>query len=1234
MLLPIDTAPPLLEGLTPSDGFGAVSITGNFVFGFSEAIQRGTGSITIRESSGPIFALIPVSSTSLVTLSGKTVTISLGAPLAYATSYFVDIPAGAFTDLSGNPFAGLSTYDFTTAPPPDTTAPTIALQSSKSVLKAGDAALITFTLNEPSANFIEQDVTVSGGTLSNFSGSGVTYTATFTAAASGATAGGISVANGKFSDAAGNVNVDGADADNAVSIAIDTTLPTIALSSNKAALKAGELATITFTLSEPSTNFTGSDVSVTGGTLTDFSGSGNAYTATLSLTTIGMVAGVVKVPNGVFTDIAGNANADGADDNNTLTITAANSAPTGALTVSGTAEQGQTLTVSHTLIDADGLGSLAYQWTAEGQPIAGATGPSLVLAQAQVGKVISVRASYTDQRGNAEQVVSTATGAVLNVNDVPVANAQSLSINEDTSLAGTLTATDIDSSQLTYAKASDPTNGTVTVNPNGTFTYAPTLNFHGTDSFTFTARDGLLDSAAATVTVNVIPVNDSPSGASKTVTTSEDIPRSFSAADFGFADPDAGDAFGAVRLDTLPAPTAGLLKLGDLAVTAGQVVPASELTQLRFVPAANVNGAIAAATAFDIGFERKSPTTGTLKISLASGQAVDISLQAYLTFTGASPVGVGRDADSNDGWMIDLRSTNQVAGGYRLAAFSLDISPKPLVGVALLDISFPAEARSITVSAFEIYAPLPLDEQHMLPSSQNSISLDGTTVAGHTASFTFSVRDAELFANQPSRLSIDVLAVNDAPVANAFSLSTNEDTLQTGTLTASDIDSTQLTYAKASDPTSGAVTVNPDGTFTYTPALDFNGTDTFTFKANDGSLDSAAATVTIKVSAINDAPVANALSLSTNEDTAHTGTLTASDIDSPQLTYTKASNPTNGTVTVNPNGTFTYTPALNFHGTDSFTFKANDGSLDSAVATVTITVNAVNDAAIGSLLITGTPGQGLTLQASLASFSDPDSPPPPNQSIRYEWRADNTVIANVTGPDLFLTSAITGKSITVRAHFKDGLGTDESITSSPTGPVIPASIAGEVRYWHDSKPVAAAEIRVVQLNSNDILGATIAQANANAEGRWSIPQLDFNTYALKASRTHATTDHSSVTAADVLSALKLSAGRNPNADPDGPGNLIAPAISPYQVLASEVTGDGVVRSDDALRIMRAALKPEASAISHWAFIAEGQNLSGVSRHAASVDPAPTVSVVNSTTSNWIGILLGDVDGSWNPGGAA
>jgi len=200
--------------------------------------------------------------------------------------------------------------------------------------------------------------------------------------------------------------------------------------------------------------------------------------------------------------------------------------------------------------------------------------------------------------------------------------------------------------------------------------------------------------------------------------------------------------------------------------------------------------------------------------------------------------------------------------------------------------------------------------------------------------------------------------------------------------------------------------------------------------------------------------------------------------------------------------------------------------------------------------------------------------------------------------------------------------------------VLPGSIAGEVRYWHGNEPVAATQIRVVDPDSVAASTAPIAQASSSADGRWVAPQLDFDTFALKASRVASAADLSSVSAADVLAALKLSVGRTPNADPDGPGNLLAPAISPYQVLASEVTGDGVVRSDDAMLIMRAALKPGASPISHWSFIAEGQNLSGVSRHAASVDSALTISVVNSTTSNWIGILLGDVDGSWNPWTAA
>lgn len=102
----------------------------------------------------------------------------------------------------------------------DTTPPTIAVSSNKTSLSAGEVATLTFTLSETSTNFIAADVTVSGGTLSNFAGSGTSYTATFTPAANSTASGLISVASGVFTDAAGNANADGADANNIVTIAV------------------------------------------------------------------------------------------------------------------------------------------------------------------------------------------------------------------------------------------------------------------------------------------------------------------------------------------------------------------------------------------------------------------------------------------------------------------------------------------------------------------------------------------------------------------------------------------------------------------------------------------------------------------------------------------------------------------------------------------------------------------------------------------------------------------------------------------------------------------------------------------------------------------------------------------------------------------------------------------------------------------------------------------------------
>src|SRR5439155_628171 len=123
------------------------------------------------------------------------------------------------------------------------------------------------------------------------------------------------------------------------------------------------------------------------------------------------------------------------------------------------------------------------------------------------------------------------------------------------------------------------------------------------------------------------------------------------------------------------------------------------------------------------------------------------------------------------------------------------------------------------------------------------------------------------------------------------------------------------------------------------------------YKANDGQADSAIATVNISIGGTNDAPVAVNDSYTTAEDTTLTvaapGVLANdTDVDGDTLSAVLVSQPTHGSLTLNANGSFTYTPMANYNGTHFLTYKANDGQTDSGIATVTITIAAVNDAPV------------------------------------------------------------------------------------------------------------------------------------------------------------------------------------------------------------------------------------------------------------------------------------------------
>ena len=194
--------------------------------------------------------------------------------------------------------------------------------------------------------------------------------------------------------------------------------------------------------------------------------------------------------------------------------------------------------------------------------------------------------------------------------------------------------------------------------------------------------------------------------------------------------------------------------------------------------------------------------------------------------------------------------------------------------------------------------------------------------------------------------------MNDAPAALPESYTTAEDTpFSSGApgvlANDTDPDGDSLSAVPVAGPSHGTVQLNPDGSFTYTPTANYNGPDAFTYKASDamGGL-SGTVTVSLTVTAVNDAPIAASGSYTVDQGTvlniAVPGVLgNDTDLERQILTAVLVTSPMRGTLTLNANGSFVYTPAASFNGLDSFTYRARDGSALSEPATVSITVKAV-----------------------------------------------------------------------------------------------------------------------------------------------------------------------------------------------------------------------------------------------------------------------------------------------------
>ena len=283
----------------------------------SVALASNKASLRIGETATITFTLSELSSNftdSDVTVTGGTLSPLVGSGTSYSATFTpfatstapgtVTVSASSFTDAAGN---GNTAGSLSPTIAIDTAAPSVlSITSNKAALRSGETATITFLLNEPVIGLGQDDVIAVGGTISGISGSGSSFTATFTPSSEFTGVGSVAIPAGRFTDVVGNPNT----AFGPITLfAIDTTRPAVvSIASNTPAVKSGETAIFTFTLSEPVTGFTPDDLLATGGTVSGLTGSGTNYSAVFTPAIGFSGAGTITIPAGGFTDLAGNPN--------------------------------------------------------------------------------------------------------------------------------------------------------------------------------------------------------------------------------------------------------------------------------------------------------------------------------------------------------------------------------------------------------------------------------------------------------------------------------------------------------------------------------------------------------------------------------------------------------------------------------------------------------------------------------------------------------------------------------------------------------------------------------------------------------------------------------------------------------------------------------------------------------------------------------------------------------------
>ncbi|MCC7375359.1 MAG: tandem-95 repeat protein [Verrucomicrobiales bacterium] len=646
--------------------------------------------------------------------------------------------------------------------------------------------------------------------------------------------------------------------------------------------------------------------------------------------------------------------------------------------------------------------------------------------------------------GKATSAVATASITINPVNDAPVANNSTVTMDEDKSATLAMSGSDVEGSPLAYIIVRYPANGTISgTAPNLTLRTKP--NFFGTDLFQYKVTDGSATSAVASINITVNPVNDRPVATSFTKTLDEDVP-------IGIALVGTDVEGSPLTYAITAAPTNGTLS--------------GTLPNLTYTPAPDFSGSDSFQYTVTDDLLVSTPATVGLTVNAINDTPEAVS--AYLSVNENSPLPIvllGTDAEDD---ALTYQITQSPTNGT-LSGVAPNLTYQPRSGFSGIDTlrftvgdgTSTSAVATISITMFSVNDPpvaspaaLSVAEDTTLPitlvgsdpegasltfvvaqpptkgtlsGTAPNISYRPLTNVSGSDSFGFYISDGAL-TSSVAVVSISISPVNDRPLASAASRILNEDTTLAIVLAGSDVEGSPLAYVVSTPPAFGTLSGTPPN-LTYTPAANFNGTDDFEFTVSDGQLTSSPATVSLTIKPINDPPTATATSRSVAENSTVAIDLVGNDIDGDALSFLVIQSTTNGVVSGTP-PSLVYQPNTNFVGSDSLRFAVTDGSLTSSVATVSITVSEVNQAPTavarsvslaedGSLAITLTAtdpdGDSLTFAISQGPTRGTLSGTAPSLTYRPNTNVSGSDSFKFTASDGRLTSAAATVSITISA---------------------------------------------------------------------------------------------------------------------------------------------------------------------------------------------------------------------------